>query len=221
MKTIHPKGVYEIQQQFDEFVIVPIDFARELLGEEKNISAIEITLKQADLVNSFQKELKKDLGKNFVVKNRIQQNQLLYKILISEKWAIFLILTFVLIIAIFNIIGSLTMLVIDKRKDIAILNSMGAAPEFIRSIFFTEGMMISLMGCVAGMFTGFVFCILQLQYKFIKMDQPNLTTDAYPVNLKWTDFVLVFFTVCIISVIASYISSRLSVKNISNMKEDL
>jgi len=214
VKTIHPSGVFEVQQQFDEMIIVPIDFARGLLGEEKGVSAIEINLKNPDLLDKMQREISAALGETFVVKNRMQQNQLLYKILTSEKWAIFLILTFVLIIAIFNIIGSLTMLVIDKSKDIAILNSMGASPGMIRSIFFTEGMMISLVGCMAGMLTGLIFCLLQQHYGWIKMDQPDLTIEAYPVAMKWTDFVLVFITVNVISIIASLISSRLSVKNI-------
>ena len=214
VKTIHPSGVFEVQQQFDEMIIVPIDFARGLLGEEKGVSAIEINLKNPDLLDKMQREISAALGETFVVKNRMQQNQLLYKILTSEKWAIFLILTFVLIIAIFNIIGSLTMLVIDKSKDIAILNSMGASPGMIRSIFFTEGMMISLVGCMAGMLTGLTFCLLQQHYGWIKMDQPDLTIEAYPVAMKWTDFVLVFITVNVISIIASLISSRLSVKNI-------
>lgn len=217
VRTIHPSGVFEVQQQFDEMIIVPIDFARELLGEEKGVSAVEINLKDPDQLDKMQKEIASKLGDGFVVKNRVQQNQLLYKILTSEKWAIFLILTFVLIIAIFNIIGSLTMLVIDKTKDIGILNSMGAAPGLIRAIFFTEGMMISLIGCIAGILAGLAFCLLQQHYGWIKMDEAaDLTIETYPVAMKWTDFILVFITVNVISVIASLISSRLSIKNISS-----
>lgn len=221
LRTIHPAGVYEVQQQFDEQVLVPIRFARDLLGEEKEVSAIEINLKPGYPAEAVEKEIAQNLGEKFTVKNRNQQNQLLYKILTSEKWAVYLILTFVLIIAIFNIIGSLTMLVIDKKKDIAILNSMGAAPEMIRGIFFTEGMMISMIGCFAGMIAGLIFCLLQQKYGFIKMNQPDMITDAYPVNLKWIDFVLVLITVSVISLIASYVSSRLSLKITSNIKEDL
>ena len=221
LRTIHPVGVFEPQQQFDDMVLVPLDFAKELFGEENKVSAIEINLKSEDLVAAFQKDLKKALGDNFIVKNRIQQNQLLYKILTSEKWAIFLILTFVLIIAIFNIIGSLTMLVIDKRKDIAILNSMGASPRLVRSIFFMEGMMISMIGCVAGISTGLIFCLLQQRFGFITMNEANMAIDAYPIALKGMDFILVSITVLSISAIASIISSRLSVKNIGQIKDDL
>jgi lipoprotein-releasing system permease protein len=130
---------------------------------------------------------------------------LLYKILNSEKWAIFLILTFVLIIAIFNIIGSLTMLVIDKRKDIAILSSLGANRQLIRGIFFIEGMMISMLGCIVGMVAGLVFILLQQKFGFIAMSGANLIIDHYPVGIKISDFVLVFGTVLIVSVIVGVI----------------
>ena len=172
--------------------------------------------------NDFQEELTKKLGNNFVVKNRMQQNELLYKILNSEKWAIFLILTFVLIIAIFNIIGSLTMLVIDKRKDIAILSSMGASKSLIRRIFFLEGMMISGIGCVIGLTVALAFCLIQQKTGFVKMDEgPNPLLESYPIGLKISDFVLVTLTVLGISAIASAISSRLSVKTLDQLKETL
>src|SRR5690606_13051469 len=126
------------------------------------------------------------------VKNRSQQNPVLYKVLNSEKWAIFFILTFVLIIAIFNIIGSLTMLVIDKKKDIAVLRSLGADASLIKNIFFTEGLFIALIGCITGMLCGLVFCLLQQNFGLIKMDGAELVTDVFPVVLKASDFLLVF-----------------------------
>jgi len=221
IQSIHPVGVFGAQQQFDDLVIVPLKFARSLLNEEKQVSFVELNLAEGvDLVD-FQTQLKKDLGKAFIVKNRSQQNELLYKILNSEKWAIFLILTFVLIIAIFNIIGSLTMLVIDKKKDIAILSSLGADRSLIRNIFFSEGMMISLIGCVFGMLAGFIFCIAQQQLGFIKMGAENLITNAYPITIQWTDSFLVFSTVIVISVMASFIASHLSVKQAQDLKGSL
>lgn len=219
--SIYPAGVIQSNQELDNLVIVPLNFARGLLNEEKQVSYIELNYKPESPVERIQREIVKDLGKNFLVKNRGQQNQLLYKILYTEKLAIFLILTFVLVIAIFNIIGSLTMLVIDKRKDIAILSSLGANRKLIRGIFFTEGMMISMIGCVAGLGAGYLFCILQQKYGFIKMGDFNLITDSYPITLKWLDFLIVFGTVLSISIMASYISSRLSVKHIQNLKDDL
>lgn len=221
LKPIHPVGVFQIQQSFDESVIVPISFARELLDEEKNISAIEIYTKKGQSVSALQDDIEENLGGNYQVKNRIQQDSQLYKTLNVERWFIFLILTFVLSIAIFNIVGTLTMLVIDKKKDIAILTSIGASTSLIRKIFFLEGMMISLIGCFAGMFVGLVFCLVQLKYGLISMGQADFITDAYPVLLKGRDFALVFLTVSVISMIASGISSRLSVNKVYDLKEDL
>lgn len=221
VRSIYPSGVFSVQQEFDNMIIVPIRFTRDLLGEEKLISFIEINTVNGIVIEDLQKEIENLLGKGFVVKDRSQQNQLLYKILNSEKWAIFLILTFVLIIAIFNIIGSLTMLVIDKRKDIAVLSSLGANDQLIRGIFFLEGMMISMLGCLFGMAAGLVFILLQQQFGFIEMSGTNLMIDSYPVGIKLTDFVLVFGTVLLVSLIASAISSRLSVRNSVNLREDL
>ncbi|WP_411274589.1 FtsX-like permease family protein [Daejeonella sp.] len=219
--SIHPAGVFSVQQEFDNMMLVPIDFARRLLGEESKVSLIEINTKEDIYVEDFQKEISENLGKNFVVKNRSQQNQLLYKILNSEKWAIFLILTFVLIIAIFNIIGSLTMLVIDKTKDIAILSSLGANNSLIRGIFFIEGMMISMVGCLFGMIAGLLFCLFQQYFGFIKMSGASFLVESYPVVLKGTDFILVLGTVLTVSLVASAISSRLSVKNTGSLREEL
>ena len=221
VRSIYPSGVFAVQQEFDNTMIVPIRFARELLGENKLVSYIEINAAKDVVIEDLQKDIEESLGKDFLVKNRSQQNELLYKILNSEKWAIFLILTFVLIIAIFNIIGSLTMLVIDKRKDIAILSSLGADKSLIRGIFFIEGMMISMLGCVFGMIAGLIFILLQQQFGFIAMSGANLMIDTYPVGIKLSDFILVFGTVLLVSVIASAISSRLSVKNSMNLREDL
>lgn len=221
VKPIHPVGVFQIQQSFDESVIVPISFARELLDEEKVVSAIEIYAKKGESITRLQNDIEEKLGDDFLVKNRIQQDSQLYKTLNVERWFIFLILTFVLSIAIFNIVGTLTMLVIDKKKDIAILTSIGASTSLIRKIFFLEGMMISLIGCITGMLVGLGFCLVQLKFGLISMGQANFITDAYPVLLKGTDFILVFLTVTLISMIASGISSRLSVNKIYDLKEDL
>jgi len=219
--TIYPSGVFSIQQDFDNIMVVPIEFAREMLEQPTNVSSIDINYKPGTDVLAVQQNIIDKIGKDFTVKNRIQQNTELYKTLNYERWAIFMILTFVLIIAAFNIIGSLTMLVIDKRKDIAVLTSLGANKQTIQRIFFFEGMMISLVGCVVGVLLGLVFCILQQRYGLIGMGGKTMVIDAYPVELRITDFILVFFTVGIISVIASGISARLSIKGLNDIKQDL
>ncbi len=213
IRSIRPSAVMAAQPKFDDYFITSLPFAKEVFDEYDKISAIEIDVKKGISISSFQKELSSSLGDKFVVKNIGEQNPTLYKILNSEKWAIFLILTFVLIIAILNIIGSLTMLVIDKQKDIVVLRSLGANSTFIKRIFFTEGMFISLIGCFVGMLLGLLFCLLQLEFGMIKMSGADLITDVYPISLKWSDFVLVFSTVLGISAIASFVSSRLSLKS--------
>lgn len=216
-----PVGVFQAQQEDIDLVIIPIDVARTLLGEPENVTAIEIFINKNASLEKIKEKIEKELGTDFLVKDRIQQNALLYKILNSEKWAVYLILTFVLIIAIFNIIGSLTMLVIDKRKDIAILNSLGAPKKMIGNIFLLEGLMIAMIGCFLGLIVGFIFCWLQLEYGLISMGQANLLIDAYPVEMKALDFLLVFVTVFCIAFIASYISSGISIKRFEKLKDDL
>ena len=215
-------GIFEVQQDFDNIAIVPLSFARKLLNEEIKVSSIELNLQKGVDPDVFKDKIAQKLGKNYVVKDRVEQNKALYNILSTEKWAVYIILTFILIIAIFNIIGSLTMLVIDKLKDIAILSSLGAGKGLIRRIFLFEGMMITLAGCIFGLFVGLVFCLLQQKFGLVKMSQENLLmSNAYPVGLKWKDFLLVFITVSIFSFMASALSSNLSVKNINHLNQDL
>jgi lipoprotein-releasing system permease protein len=215
-------GIFEVQQDFDNITIVPIETARKLLGEEQEISSIEINLAPGIDADDFKKDVEGKIGKSFSVKNRIEQNKVLYNILGTEKWAVYIILTFILIIAIFNIIGSLTMLVIDKLKDIAILRSLGAGKTFIKRIFLLEGMMITMAGCILGLIIGFGFCLMQQKYGWVKMSQENLLiSNAYPIAFKWTDFLLVFVTVSLFSFIASGLSARLSVKKINDINQDL
>lgn len=218
---IYPSGVFSIQQEFDDIVVVSLDFARDLLGEPDQVSSLELTYNKGTDVEQIQDEIQDKLGNAFVVKNRKEQNVELYKTLNFERWSIFMILTFVLIVAIFNIIGTLTMLVIDKKQDIAVLTSIGADKSLIRGIFFFEGMMISMIGCVIGLAAGLIFCLLQQHYGFIKMSENVAVIDGYPIKLMAGDFALVLFTVGVISVIASAISASLSVKGLDDIKHDL
>lgn len=221
VRYIYPSGIFNIQQDFNSLVITPISFMRGLLNEPQNISAISLNYKKGTDLAAVQKDIEDKIGLTFTVKNRIEQNAALYKTLNFEHWSTFMILTFVLIIAIFNIIGSLTMLVMDKQKDIAILTSLGADKKLIQRIFFYEGMMISFVGCIAGIILGLIFCVLQQQFGFIKFGDNLTAIDAYPIALKFTDFILVLLTVTSIAVIASGISARLSIKRLGEIKEEL
>lgn len=218
VRNISPAGIMRSQQQLDDLIIVPIDFARDVLTNYDGVSAIELTMKPNASISRVQGDLEKELGQHFIVKNRAQQNPELYKLLNTEKWGVFFILAFVLVLAAFNIVGSLTMLVIDKQKDVAVLNSLGATKTLIKQIFFLEGMFISLMGCVIGLALGGAFCLLQQQFGFVHMGSDNLITDVYPVAIRGTDFLLVFSTVVLVSGVASAISAKLSVKNIEQLK---
>lgn len=220
-RSIQPSGVFGIQQDFDDIIITPLEFTRDLLEEPNRVSSLEINFKKGTDIEEIQDNIIEKIGNKYTVKNRKQQNTGLYKTINYERWSIFMILVFVLIIALFNIVGSLTMLVIDKRKDIAILTSLGAGKPLIQGIFFFEGMMISFIGCIGGIIMGSLVCLAQQHFKLIKMGSSLSVLDAYPVAFKPTDFVLVFFTVLGISVIASGISARLSVKRLDEIKKDL
>jgi lipoprotein-releasing system permease protein len=221
VRYIYPSGIFNIQSDFNSLIITPIGFMRGLLNEPKNISAINLNYKKGTDLQDVQEDLKDKVGSMFTIKNRYEQNPDLYKTLNYERWITFLILVFVLIIAIFNIIGSLTMLVIDKQKDIAILTSLGANKQLIQGIFFFEGMMISFIGCIVGMAVGLIFCILQQQFAFIKFGDNFTAIESYPIALKFTDFILVFLTVTGIAAIASGISARLSIKRLGEIKQEL
>ncbi len=216
--NIHPSGVFSIQQDFDSrYVLVPLRFLRKMLEYTDEVSSLEITLQTDANLTQVQKELENTLGKGFTIKSRFQQQEVLYKIMISEKFAIFLILTFILIIAAFNIIGSLTMLTMDKKKDIVILRSLGANDGIIKRIFLFEGLLISFTGGVLGITLGTLTCILQKAFGLVKINsgKGSFVVNSYPVNLQWGDMVLVFLIVLAIGFIASWITvKRISSKYI-------
>jgi len=208
---IRPSGVFSIQQDFDtKYVIVPIGFARELFEYTSEITSVEIALTENADVESIPDLIKQKLGPKYLVQNRFQQQETLYRIMQSEKWAIFLILSFILLIATFNVIGSLSMLILDKKKDIAILHSLGADNRLIRKIFMTEGLLVSLSGAIAGILLGTAICVLQQYFGLIKINAEggSFLISAYPVLMKWTDFLFVFITVSLIGLLAAWIPVR-------------
>ena len=216
-KYIYPSGVFSIQQDYDiKYVIVPLSFARDLFEYTNQISAVEIKLKPVSDMDKVQGEIKKLAGSEYLVKNRYQQQELFYKIMKSEKWAIFFILTFILIVASFNIIGSLTMLIIDKKKDIKILNSLGAEWKQVRKIFLYEGWLISTIGAVIGLFAGIFICWLQIHFKLVPLQgNGSFIIDYYPVELRVFDFMSVFITVSLIGFLASWLPIRFIMGNLS------
>lgn len=220
-EAIHVSGVFAVQQEFDErYALVPLRFMRSLLDEPDRVGAIELVLSAGTDSENFKAFLRKELGSAFTVNDRYEQNATLHKLLNAEKWSVYIILSFVLVIAICNIIGSLTMLVIDKKKDIAILFSMGANRNQIKNIFMAEGMLIALSGCIAGLLAGAIFCVLQKQFGLISMEGASFI-EAYPVELRATDFLLVFVTVFFIAFLAAWFSTRQSLKSFGNIRDEL
>jgi lipoprotein-releasing system permease protein len=201
---VYPSGVFSIQHDFDnKFIIIPIELASDLLDYEKRITAIEIGLTPGYKVSRVQEEIQQILGEGFNVQDRFQQHSMLYRIMRSEKFAVYLILTFILIIATFNVIGSITMLIIDKKKDIRIMSNMGASTKLIRKIFFTEGLMITFIGASIGLAAGFLVSLLQAHFEIIKL-QGDFVMEAYPIRMQLLDFVGVFATVIAIGALAAW-----------------
>ncbi len=190
---VWPSSVFSISTEVDaDLMILPIEKMRELLEYDDEVSAVEIRLTDdagPDELKRLQKEISGRLGPDFKVRDRFQQNESLYKMMKYEKAAIYMILIFVIIIIAFNIFGSLSMLIIEKRSDIETLRSLGARDKLIRNIFVLEGWMISLVGLASGLVVGIVFASLQQHFGFIKMPGGFLV-QAYPVILSWTDILL-------------------------------
>ena len=207
-KTIHTAGVFSIQKDFDmEYVVVPIDFAKELIGKKDELSAVEIGLFANANTDIVQEKIKDLIGPEFIVKNRFQQHEFLYKIMKSEKLAVFLILTFILILATFNSVASVTMIIFDKQKDIGILSSMGAERNTIKSIFVTEGLLINLLGNISGITLGLLICYLQSTYGIIKFEG-NFVTESIPVHVDWKEVICIFGTVLLIGLLAAWVPTR-------------
>ncbi len=219
IRSITPVGVMRYQQDFDNLIITPISFAKEVLGEYDRVSLIEFYLKDGIDVNLFGQTLQKKIGPDYIVKNREKQNPTLYKNVRVERWVVFFILTLISVIAIFNIVGSLTMLVLDKQKDMTILKGLGGADNLIQRIFFYEGLMIAIIGCVLGLLIGGIFNYIQSVYGIIRVeDGANTIIDSYPMVSKWSDYILVFITVIGISGLVSYFSAKLSVRELNKLK---
>jgi lipoprotein-releasing system permease protein len=212
-KSILPVGVFAIQADFDaEYVLTNINFVREVLNRDSlSSSSLEIRCADADIY-TIQTDLQDILGDSYSVESKYQQHAFLYKILNSEKLAVFIILSFILIIATFNIIGALTMLMIEKKNDIKLLFHLGASPRLVQRIFFFEGILTTAVGAISGLLLGLFIAWLQIQFGLLKMGNGSFVIDSYPVVIEAWDIVLVLITVFGIGCIASLIPSRQLVK---------
>lgn len=204
---IYPSGIFSVQQELDsKYMIVPISFAREIFEMAGKVNSVELKLREGASVSKVQEAIGAKLGNRFIVKNRYQQHDYLYKTMQGEKYAVYLILILILIIASFNIVGSLTMLIIDKKEDISILQSMGADRVLIRNIFLFEGWSVSLVGAVIGTIVGIAVCQIQITYGLVKLQGGgSFIIDAYPMTIVPLDILMIFGSVVFIGFVAAWL----------------
>lgn len=201
-------AVFRIDQPiYDEnYVIVPLPLARDLFTYEKEVTSIELRLQDGTNIQKVQNQIASILGPDFRVEDQYQQQAASFKMVKVEKWITYLILSFILIIALFNIVGSLSMLMIEKKSDVRTLRNMGADNQLISRIFLFEGWMISVFGALIGIVIGMIVCILQRQWGILKLGQTtgDFIIDAYPVNVQFFDIFMVFVTVCVMGFLAAW-----------------
>ncbi len=207
-KTANATGIFSVNPDFDtKYVLGELEFVQKLLKHKNRLSSVELGLKEGSDWNKVKEKVQQVVGDKYKVQTRFEMNELIFKTNATEKWITFLILSFILVIASFNIIGSLTMLIIDKKKDVWILKTMGANNSVIRKIFFAEGMLINLLGAFSGMAIGAFICWLQMQFGLLRL--AGGVVDFYPIELNIMDFVNVSVIVIIIGLVASWYPVRI------------
>ena len=210
----YPAGLFSISDEFDnQYVIMDIDKARELLDYKNEVTSLELGIQRGSNLEQVQAEISKLIGDQYIVKNRQQQNELLYKTLKSEKLWVFIILVFILVIATFNVIGSLTMLIIEKKKDISILSSMGADMLLIRRIFLFEGLLITFIGAASGLLLGLLICWIQITFSIVKFSE-GYVVDAYPMKIQSGDILIISAVVMLIGLFAAWYPVRVFTKKL-------
>jgi lipoprotein-releasing system permease protein len=203
--TLDPAAFFSVERQFDdEYVIAPLAFTRDLLNYGDKRSSLEIKVKDGMSIREVQSRLKAHLGPKFLVKNTDEQHAGLLRTVKLEKLFVFLTLTFILAIASFNIFFSLSMLAIEKKKDIAVLKAMGAPDRLIRSIFLKQGALIAFSGAVIGLILGYFVCWMQEIFGLVSLGISSAVVDAYPIKIIWTDFLWISLAVIAITMVASW-----------------
>ncbi len=208
--TIGTAGTFLIQQDFDnKYAITNIHFTKKAMkmGADE-YSAVEVAVTDPKKADDIIQPIQKLLGSNYKVLNRYQQNKSLYAVMNMERWAIYGVLCLILVVAAFNMIGALTMLVLEKQKDISILNALGADKSFIQKIFLSEGFLLAIVGGVVGMLLALIIAYLQITFHLIPLEGGSFLINYFPVKLRWQDFALVSATVFVIALLASWVPSR-------------
>lgn len=217
-----PGGIFSIQQEFDsKYVFVDLDFAKELLGDDKRISAYEIKLKEGADIEALRTQVTAQAGDEFTVRTRYEQKAEMYRVMKIERWVTTAILAFIILIISFNIIGSLSMLVLDKAKDISILKAMGADEKLVVRIYLFNGILASAIGAGVGLLLGYAICLAQINFHFLKLSGGNdssFVIDYYPVVLKPIDAVVTISVIVVISLLAAYFPARRAGQSIMSFK---
>jgi len=208
--NVSTSGTFFIQQDLDnKYAITNVDFMKAMLSMGPDeYGNIEVALRDADYTDETKKQVQQILGNGYVVESRYEQNKSLYSVMTLEKWAIYGILTLMLIVAAFTMIGALTMLVLEKHKDVQVLKAMGANNALIRRIFLAEGLLLAGMGSAAGLALAVLICWAQVEFKLIAIEGGTFLISYYPVELRLPDFILVIITVSVIAFFASWFPAR-------------
>ena len=224
--TLMVTDVFTTQQEVDErLVLAPFSWLSNLTEYDGMCTDVEVFINDERLkvkgkrqLNKIKEDIKNILGEDYKVYDQYEQQETLYKMMKAEKLAVYLILTFILIMATFNMIGALSMLITDKRKDITILKAIGADTNLVKKIFFNEGLLVSVVGGLLGLLLGIIAVSIQQYFGIIRLGNGgNYIIDAYPVALELADIALVFFTITIIGSLASFFTANKSIKNMDNV----
>ncbi|MCD6017776.1 MAG: hypothetical protein K0S53_897 [Bacteroidetes bacterium] len=211
--SIVPSGIFSLNDDFDyKYVLIDLGAAQELFDCPNSFSIIELSVNDKDELKSIQQQLQNKLGPDYQIKNRYQLNDVLFKTLETEKLWTFLILAFILVIATFNIIGALTMLIIEKKKDIKTLYNLGADQQLIRTIFMKEGFLITSVGALFGLVIGLIVCVLQQQFHLVTFDDMSVI-PYYPIKMQVKDFIWILGVVMGIGFLAAVYPVRIFTKN--------
>jgi len=209
-ENITTTGTFFIQQDIDnKYAITNVAFVKRMMSMKPDeYGSVEIAVEAPGKTEVVKKQLEKLFGKGYVVETIYEQNKSLYSVMTLEKWAIYGVLTLMLIVATFTMVGALTMLVLEKQKDIQVLKSMGARRQLVQKIFLTEGLLLASIGTISGMILAIIICWAQVKFKLVPIEGGTFLIDHYPVVLLPVDLLIVFTTVIIIAFIASWFPSR-------------
>ncbi|MFT3675873.1 MAG: FtsX-like permease family protein [Chitinophagaceae bacterium] len=220
--NIQSSSSFQIQQDFDtKYAITNLDYARQALRLDSNLySGIEIRLRDPNTADDVKKTVEKVMGPGYLVQTRYEQNQSLYSVMNMERWIIYGVLSLILVVAAFNMIGALTMLVLEKQKDIGVLHALGGSRRFIQRIFLSEGLLLALVGTVIGMLLATFIAWLQINFHLIPLEGGTFLINYFPIKLRVADFLLVGATVLVISLLASWLPSTKAARHQFSLRSE-